>query len=199
MARPRTVSDQELLDAARACFLEHGPGVSTAHIAREVGVSQATLFKRFGTKAALMAKALLPRTEGPHWKAIAAPPSEAPICEQLVERGVLIMRFFNELQPCLAMMRAHSRDALEQLIGSDQPPPVRALRALQGFFDALVDQGRLRPVHTESLTLMWLGALRNRAFWNHMMPNVALELDDEAFVREVTESLWTGLAPEEAP
>ena len=45
--RPRQFSDDELLQTARRCFLEHGPGVSTGLIAEELGVSQAALFKRF--------------------------------------------------------------------------------------------------------------------------------------------------------
>ncbi len=197
MVRPRTVSDDQILETARACFLAHGPGVSTSHIARELGVSQATLFKRFGSKDALMKAALMPRTEGDHWDAISAPPDARPVPEQLVERGLVIIRFFREMIPCIAVLRSHSADMLQGM--ADDPesaPPVQAQRAWQSFFDALIADGRMRPCDTEALVLMWLGGLRHRAFWHHMLPTVPL-IGDEDFVRTITETLWSGLAPEE--
>ena len=39
MARPRQVSDEQILEAARSCFLEHGPAVSTTVIAKRLGIS----------------------------------------------------------------------------------------------------------------------------------------------------------------
>ena len=60
MGRPRTVSDDVILEAARAVFLEQGPGASTQSIADRLSVSQAALFKRFGTKRDLMIAALMP-------------------------------------------------------------------------------------------------------------------------------------------
>lgn len=196
MVRPRSFTDAELLAGARACFLEHGPSVSTSHIAAEIGVSQATLFKRFGSKDGLMKAALMPRTEGEHWEALSAPLDDRPVPEQLVERGQVLMRFFQQMVPCIAVLRAHSGDMLRELADSESAPPVRALRATQGFFDACVSQGRMRPCNTKALALLWLGGLRNRAFWSHMLPGVEV-VGDEDFVRELTETLWTGLAPEE--
>jgi AcrR family transcriptional regulator len=197
MVRPRSFTDAELLAGARACFLEHGPSVSTSHIAAEIGVSQATLFKRFGSKDALMKAALMPRTEGEHWAALAAPVDERPIRDQLVERGQVLMRFFQQMVPCIAVLRAHSGDMLRELADSESAPPVRALRATQGFFDDCVAQGRIRPCNTEALALLWLGGLRNRAFWSHMLPGTTVVESDD-YVRAITETLWTGLAPEEA-
>ncbi len=53
MGRPRTVSDEVILEAARSVFLEHGPSASTQAIADRLSLSQAALFKRFGTKHVL--------------------------------------------------------------------------------------------------------------------------------------------------
>lgn len=58
MPRPRTISDATILDAARLVFRRDGPGAPIAAIAREVGVSEATIFKRFPTKEALLGAAL---------------------------------------------------------------------------------------------------------------------------------------------
>ena len=60
--RPRSFTDDELLDTARRVFLEHGAGASTEQIAQQLGVSQAALFKRIGTKQELMVRSLMPRS-----------------------------------------------------------------------------------------------------------------------------------------
>jgi len=197
MVRPRRFSDADLLEAARDCFLEHGPSVSTAHIAGAAGVSQATLFKRFGTKEQLMLRALLPRTEGAHWEALHAPLDARPVVEQLIEKGELMMAFFYHMQPCIAMLRAHSAVMIDELAKRGKAPPVRALRAVQAFFDDAIAAGRMRPTHTESLALVWLGALRNRAFFTHTMPSMEMARTDSEYVRDFTEALWHGLAPSE--
>ena len=51
--RPRQFTDEDILTATQACILELGPSVSTTVIAGRVGMSQAALFKRFGTKEKL--------------------------------------------------------------------------------------------------------------------------------------------------
>ena len=99
MARPRQVSDVQILEAARACFLEHGASVSTTVIAKRLGVSQAALFKRFGTKEDLLVAALRPGPEMVRelldW--LAEGPDERPIPEQLLDLGVRVRSFFGRL------------------------------------------------------------------------------------------------------
>ena len=56
--RPKKISDEDILEVARQCLMEQGSGVSTQFIADRLGVSQATLFKRFGTKLKLLQAAL---------------------------------------------------------------------------------------------------------------------------------------------
>src|SRR5256885_7618272 len=51
--RPQIISDDELLDAARAVFLEHAVGATTAAIAKKARVSESVIFHRYKTKEAL--------------------------------------------------------------------------------------------------------------------------------------------------
>ena len=67
MARPRQVSDEDILTAAKEILLEHGAKASTTAIAKAVGLSQAALFKRFGTKLDLVKAALAPKTPRQWW------------------------------------------------------------------------------------------------------------------------------------
>ena len=60
MPRTRTVSDEELLDAANALLHARGPeGVTFAALAKACGLSGSTLVQRFGSKRALVQQALL--------------------------------------------------------------------------------------------------------------------------------------------
>src|SRR5690606_4651325 len=68
MARPKTIEDETLLESARQTFLELGPGASTHELARRAGVSEGTLFRRFGDKVGLFSAAMaLPDIEENAW------------------------------------------------------------------------------------------------------------------------------------
>lgn len=56
VARPRTRTDEEILDATQRVVAMAGPDRTTlAAVAREVGLSPSTLVQRFGSKRALLA------------------------------------------------------------------------------------------------------------------------------------------------
>ncbi|HEY9182138.1 MAG TPA: helix-turn-helix domain-containing protein, partial [Gammaproteobacteria bacterium] len=78
--RPRQVSDEAILEAARACLLRDGPGVAIARIAEEVGISAPAVLKRFGTKEQLVTRALL--SEAP--PNLSSGPDPGPLRPQLV-------------------------------------------------------------------------------------------------------------------
>jgi AcrR family transcriptional regulator len=60
LARKRVVTDAQITRAARKVFLEHGTRAPVAWVARELGVSSATVFVRMGTKMGLINAALWP-------------------------------------------------------------------------------------------------------------------------------------------
>ncbi len=60
MSRPRSISDDVLLDSVLAVMRRGGPGgVTFATVAAETGLAGATLVQRFGSKAAMVQAALL--------------------------------------------------------------------------------------------------------------------------------------------
>ncbi|GAA4062851.1 TetR/AcrR family transcriptional regulator [Actinomadura miaoliensis] len=55
MARPRTTSDEAILQATGRALLRHGPGrLTLGGVAAEAGLSPATLVQRFGSKRGLL-------------------------------------------------------------------------------------------------------------------------------------------------
>jgi AcrR family transcriptional regulator len=196
--RPRQFSDDELLQTARRCFLEHGPGVSTGVIAEELGVSQAALFKRFKTKQALMVEALVPGGQPPWIAEVEAGPDERPVPEQLREVIAHIDAFFTQMLPCIAMLRAAGIDPGEMLRDRQVPPPVLAHRTLSGFFRRLHEQGRAHVPHPQSTAMTFLGALHARHMLGHVLGPLAPTLEPD-FLQNLVALLWGGIAPPAPP
>lgn len=58
MTRPKTLTDEALLEIVRRRFLADGVGASTRAMAADAGISEGVIFQRFGTKEELFFRAL---------------------------------------------------------------------------------------------------------------------------------------------
>lgn len=192
--RPRQFTDDELIETARRCFLEHGPGVSTSAIAEELGVSQAALFKRFKTKQALMLEALAPSAQ-PAWIAeVEVGPDDGPVPEQLRRVVARIDAFFEQMLPGISMLRAAGIDREVMLSHHDVSPPVRAHRALTGWFRRLHEQGRARVPNPQSTAMAFLGAIQARHMLCHVLGEHAPKTEPD-FLQNLVDVFWAGVAP----
>jgi AcrR family transcriptional regulator len=154
---------------ARGVILAHGPAVSTALIAEHAGVSQATLFKRFGTKEALVVRALAAPECMAFVDVLAAGPDARPIPEQLAAAGAEILAFYTRMVPAVqALFAAGVRP--DCAFAGEVPPPLR---------------------------YAFMGALHGRVFLRHFLsgPAPAEPADDARFVAGLVDALWAGLAP----
>lgn len=195
MGRPKEVTDQQILIAARRCFLEGGAGVSALDIASELGVSHTTIFNRFGSKEALMMAALGPPESIPWVAALEAGPDDRPLQEQLVEHGKVISNYFQELHAGLAVLQAAGITAQKVLSGrKGEPRPVQALRALTGWLRRAQDQRRLAKCDIETLAAIILGALQNWTFTARVCGQPTSLTARERHVERFVSLLWTGIA-----
>jgi AcrR family transcriptional regulator len=71
MGRPKTISDEAILQIAREVFRKHGHTATTREVAGAAGISEGVLYQRFGTKDALFFAALHAR--GPDLKELLGP------------------------------------------------------------------------------------------------------------------------------
>lgn len=167
MVRPRQFSDEEILSAARAVFLESGPAVSTMVIAERIGLSQAALFKRFGTKDDLLIKALAPH--GPFPLAGRAGPDERDLLVQLEEMADEIMTFLSRIVPCASILRA-AQVSPEQLFEAfEMPPPMIVHGRFVAWLTEARSQGRVREgVDLGHVALAFMGAMQIRTFFEHV-------------------------------
>ena len=184
MARPREVTDEEILAATRRVFLDHGPGAATSLIADELGVSSATLFHRFGSKRRLMLKALLPPP--PPVDLIRYDPDQ-PLAAQLAPLAAMLARFPGNEDGLRCLMSAGFQPD-EVFAEFDEPPPVSVLDALTRFFAAAQEHGAASSRPPRHLALCFMGALKVNHFFTHVCKHPALD-DEDAYVRDVVELL----------
>lgn len=191
MSRPRQVSDDELLQVARACLIERGPTVSTSEIARRSGVSQAVLFQRFGTKDHLV-RAALDSPADPAWLELARRgPDARPARVQLLELAVAIHAYFDEMIPRWEALRGCG---VQPEWDEPEPAPLRFHRLLTGWFTRARGRGLLAEHDVRGAALGFLGALQVRPWFQHVARQ-APGRGARAYVESVVELFWAGLAP----
>jgi AcrR family transcriptional regulator len=168
MSRPTQYDHDELLQSLRASFLELGPGASTADLARRAGVSEGTLFKRFGNKKRLFAEAMrLPLPEDQPWfNELVGRAGTATLADNLAGLCQMFLDHMREVVPVMQMVFAHCgldpRD-LRSVLGEDEPMPLQVRRKVAEYFAAEIALGRIRPVDARMLANLFMGALIDRA------------------------------------
>jgi AcrR family transcriptional regulator len=127
MGRHKQISDIEVLAVARDVFRAQGHSASTREIAAKAGLSQATLFQRFGDKSALFQAAMTP--EPLDIELIMEPAAQGglPVREQATEIAARLVEQISARLPQVvrlasdphsgagAIEAAHSRIGVESL------------------------------------------------------------------------------------
>lgn len=194
MGRSRTITDEQILEAAREVFLAEGFGASTVEIARRAGISEGSIFKRFATKEKLFFAAM-GEPEIPAWmrtsKTLAG---QGDLKENLVMLSLQIIEFLRQVVPRVVMMQSKGRFPanLEEL---GDPPLIRDLNALTLFFEAECSLGRIRDCNPEILARVLLGALSNQVLMERMRNGSSSEAATTTYIKELVDLLWQGIAP----
>ena len=155
------------METARRCFLEHGPNVSTATIAAELGVSPPALFRRVKTKEELLRRALTLPVYPPWIERLDRGPDDRPIAEQLRELLQEMDAFFNTMAPALATLRASGVCAAEMFANFEEPPPVRAVKALMAWFEAAAAPGV--QLDLQATAIAFMGTMQARHMSRHLL------------------------------
>lgn len=188
MARPRSISDEQIHEAAREVLVEYGPSVPVARIAEKLGLSHSALFGRVGTKKQLLLDALGPgRPRAVELLAEAPPPEGAR--ERLVEILADLMAFFRQVVPSLIVLRAAGSSMAELPASDEGPPPVALRGALARWLERAGDVGALAPMSAWAVAEGLLGAMEARCFNRYVGGESFAPGDDGAFVRELVYGL----------
>ncbi len=197
MSRPRQYTDDAILEATLQCVLEHGPAVSTMTIADRAGMSQAALFKRFGTKERLLVAALLrPPRELPIIDLIRAGPGPEPIRDQLETLGTALIAMFRRIVPCLTMLHAAGVDTQDALSRPDSPA-ILGRKAITSWLATAQSTGRIGTLDTSCVAVAFIGMLQARPFREQVVGDMVLTCTDAEYVHQVIALIWSGLTPEQ--
>ena len=200
MPRPVSITEEQILGAARDVFLEKGFTATTADVARRAGCAEGSIFKRFPTKAELFQAAMQSGFDLPEWiKKLCEQPGEGDLQAKLVQAGLEAIEFFRRIMPLMMMAWSNPTAGCEGA-GPVQPPAVRAIMRLAAFFDAEMRLGRMRRHASEIFARTYAGSMVHYVFMEVVLKaQDQLPLPPETFVRGLVDLLWTGARPSVPP
>jgi AcrR family transcriptional regulator len=168
VARPRTISDQDILGEVRRAVLEQGPRFSIDGVADRLGVTAPALFKRFGSRNTLLLDALK-ITRPPFLDALEAGPDERAFAVQLRELFEKIGAWLATSMPCVMALKESGVPMSEVDDALKAAPPVLVVRTLARWLKRAHVRGVARVAAPEHAAMAMLGALQNRAFLMHLL------------------------------
>ncbi len=196
MARPRKYDDEALLESLRATFLELGPAASSQELAKRAGVSEGTLFKRFGTKRKLFVQAMrMPALEDQVWmESMPARVGKGSLESQVADLTLAFMGYISEIIPIMQTVMSSGkmkpRD-LRAVIGDEDAPPELVRDRFEVYFRGEIEAGRMRPLDTRTLADFLLGACLKHVhllqYFGDLPGSETLEQASRRFARAVVE------------
>jgi AcrR family transcriptional regulator len=194
MGRPKTIETADLLRVARTVFLAEGAYGSTKEIAKRAKISEAALFKRFPTKAALFAAAMAPPE--PDIDAIFAKArveKDPRRALQVLARSVLA--HYRTAMPRMLHLITHPAvgiGAFHDRLGHSAPVPLDL--AIANFLRELNAKGSIRVPNVQPAAALLVAALHSVVLFELMGVHGGAVPD--AAVNAMIDVVWSGLKPE---
>jgi AcrR family transcriptional regulator len=194
VARTATITDTQILEAAREVFLEHGVNATTVDVANRAGISSASIFKRFPTKDALFLAAM---SEPP--SRIWTSDLEAQIGHGDPKADLLLIAnriaaYTAELLPRLMLLRSTGQQ-------NPLPTPPKIENDFVALTTYLGREMALGRIARGDPTIPALALLHANAGYamSVAVQSSAPSFDTSGFLEDFVMMLWQGLEPREKP
>lgn len=195
MARPRLITDEQILAAMRAAVLRHGPHVSLDVVSKSLGVTTPAVLKRYGNRRTLLLEALRPPAV-PAWsQELLAGPDARPLPEQFEALFARIWDMFVEVMPCIAALRESGIPPEELFQKGDEPPPLRFIKVLTRWLEKGRAAGRVSGESMDVAATAMLGALQTRAYTAHLMNQPFSTRAQRAYLKSLAQLFARALEP----
>jgi AcrR family transcriptional regulator len=181
MPRPKQVSDEQLLLAARKVFLKDGFKAPVSAVAKELGVTPAALFHRVKSKELLFIHALWPK-DPPELKILEGRPAAGRrVQEQLIEILFSLTAYLSHAVP--AIFHLHSGGVPVGRKHERSPPLLRLHFALAKWLRYAASRKRIRIGNATVAAEALLGALETRYLRGYLLGETFTPAANRAFVR----------------
>jgi len=202
--RPRVISDEDLLLAARAVFLDQSVGATTAQVARKARISESVIFHRYKNKEALFLAVLdHERRVPPLLEVLEQRVGSGELASTLFDVGMSVIEAGRAVMPFLLVASAMARasnwklDLLRERMKKPRPELKRSVRLLASYLDAEATAGRLRKIgNSEALALVFFSAMMQQVMQQQWWPHEFSPLDAPDFVRAFVDLFLHGVAPQ---
>lgn len=197
MGRNKSIDDDEVLAIARETFQRQGHEASTRDVAAAVGVSQAVLFQRFGSKEELFFRAMRP--DPLDVDALFAPYPPDDVLADLLALSERVAAYMRRFMPTLLKVMAVPGVPPARLRAwHDELPFPRLAAALTRRFERLADDGLIHRGDAQAQAITLLSAIHATVMFESVLaprPRHAPGGGLESVIR----TLWDGLRPAAPP
>jgi len=192
MGRHKTITDDALVEEARAVFLEQGIAGSTKEIARRAGVSEATLFRRFPTKRELLIAALAPGHLDPE---TVLKPDTAPKDPHaaLAQFGSRMCDYFRTQIPRGLLLMTSGIPAEEFMSQPEHSPVFVFTLYLAGFIRDWANRGEVSAANPMAQAGLYVAAIHSLVIFE--LTGGHSEDHSNHALESFTAALWSGLTP----
>jgi AcrR family transcriptional regulator len=205
MARPVTISDEQILDAAREVFLEEGFTAQTARIAARAGVSEGSLFNRFKTKAGLFLAAIGIPLVAPWHETLDRLSGKGDLRKNLVEIFRQMLDHDAKVMPRVMMLWASKGGArlsppeimkhLSREPGMEVPPPIRDIMKLGEFFAREMELRRMRRCDPRTAAIVFDSVVRSASLMGMLGAVPGIEIEPRDLPAALVKFLWPSFDP----
>ncbi len=196
MARPRQITDEQILQTMRSSVLEHGPAVSLDVVAEQLNVTSPALIKRFGTRRALMIAALKPPLDTVWSRHLSKGPDARPLREQLEDVITSFSESFNEAMPCMFALRESGIPYNEVFPRNELSPQIKAVQAVTRFLQQLAEMRLCVDEALETAGSALVGAITHRAISAHLSHSPWSTRDQKEYARQLSKLFTRALSPD---
>lgn len=191
MGRKKRISDADLLAIAREVFTRRGLFATASEVAAAVGISEAAIFKRFPTKAALYLAAMTPSDfdAGDLVPTDLTDPKAA-----LTELARRLLAWFRQVIPIALQVAAQPEAGFPEVAAHFGPERVvGAADAVAAFFVRLNDAGALAAPDPHAAAQLLIAAVHSLAAYEAMGLHGGADLSPA--LPGFVDQLWHGIAP----
>lgn len=205
--RPPLISDDALLDVARAVFLERGFQATTEEVAARAGVSEGTVFRRFKSKDALFRAAMRfsPDAVPAFIDSFVAEVGRGDLRERLLSFATRVIELGRTAMPIMMMSWSNPQDCGFDKLSQRTEGYRKTFQSVVRFFERELSARKLRAEKAELLARIFMGSLHHYCMAELFLGSSQISPSREDFTQGLVDVLLSAaghpsaLAPVSAP